>query len=163
MTVYGNPDAFGVSGHGPALSYTDNLDGTFTDNNTGYMWEKKPKADGSEGGNRGASIQADRSVHCVNNTYTWTDTGDGDNTDPDGTLFIVFLAELNTSAFAGFSDWCITNVKKLQSIVNLRLIQQVAFLAGLRHPTTGWLLPPPSLPTSRGASISSVDSRRRRR
>jgi len=28
---YPNPDAFGLSGHGPALSYTNNGDGTFTD------------------------------------------------------------------------------------------------------------------------------------
>src|SRR5262245_11173262 len=36
---YNSPDAIGVSGHGPVLSYTDNGDGTFTDNNTLLMWE----------------------------------------------------------------------------------------------------------------------------
>src|SRR3972149_7394926 len=73
---YANPDAFGVSGHGPALSYTDNGDGTFTDNNTKYMWEIKDQSGG---------------VHDVDNNYNWTDTIDADNTDPDGTLFTVFL------------------------------------------------------------------------
>ena len=39
--------SFGTNGHGPALSYTNNSDGTFTDNNTGYMWEIKLAADGT--------------------------------------------------------------------------------------------------------------------
>src|SRR3990170_6071340 len=43
---YPNPDAFGVSGHGPALSYTDNGNGTFTDNRTGCMWEIKDNSGG---------------------------------------------------------------------------------------------------------------------
>src|SRR5262245_38480579 len=43
---------------GPALSYPDNNDGTFTDNNTLFMWEKK----GTSGG-----------IHDVNNRYTWSD------------------------------------------------------------------------------------------
>lgn len=30
---------------GPALSYTDNGDGTATDNNTGFMWEIKVTGD----------------------------------------------------------------------------------------------------------------------
>src|SRR3972149_9339876 len=64
------------AGDGPALSYTDNGDGTFTDNNTKFMWEIKDQSGG---------------VHDVDNTYTWTDTVDADNTDPDGTLFTVFL------------------------------------------------------------------------
>ncbi len=66
---YPGTDAFDVSGHGPALSYEDNGDGTFTDCNTKYMWEKKLAADGSDGGNCEDPDQPDRSVHCVNNTY----------------------------------------------------------------------------------------------
>lgn len=59
----------GLSGHGPDLSYQDNGDGTFTDNNTKFMWEIKLAPDGSDGGNCDAANQDDRSVHCVNNIY----------------------------------------------------------------------------------------------
>lgn len=42
---------------GAALSYTDNGDGTITDNNTKLMWEKKSNGDGS--------------LHDMNNGYSW--------------------------------------------------------------------------------------------
>jgi len=77
---------------GPALSYTDNGDGTVTDNNTLLMWEKKDTAGG---------------IHDVNNAYDWNNS------------FAVFLAALNTNpCFAGHCDWRIPNVKELQSIVD---------------------------------------------
>jgi hypothetical protein len=135
------PLDFGLPDHGPALSYTNNLDGTVTDNNTGFMWEEKT-------GTRGTWIDCTDATVCpnphhVNNRYTWTDTGDSDETDPDGTLFNVFLDQLNNACdgdstiscsseadcgpdgpcgFAGFRDWCIPNAKKLQSIVDYGVV-----------------------------------------
>ncbi len=126
-----------LPGHGPALSYTDYGDGTFTDNNTKFIWEKKLAAN-DVGGNWAAINQANRSVHCVNNTYTWTDTGDGDSTNPDGTLFTEFLAELNNSQFAGFSDWCIPNVKRLQSIVDYSTFDPASSVPGATQPSFYW-------------------------
>ena len=80
---------------GAALSYTDNGDGTITDNNTGLMWEKK---------------SVDDSIHDVNTVYTW------DN------AFAVHIAGLNASGgFAGHTDWRLPNVKELQSIVDYEL------------------------------------------
>lgn len=143
---YASPDAFGVSGHGPALSYTDNLDGTFTDDNTGLMWEIKDDAGG---------------IHDKDTTYTWTDTCDGfdvvELSDPDGTLFTVFLDTLNTTCdgagvtdcvddsvcggvcgFAGYQDWRIPNVKELQSIVDYTRFNPSSMLPGLTRTDFYW-------------------------
>lgn len=134
---YPSLDSFGVSGHGPELHYTDNPDGTFTDDNSGLMWEKKLAADGSEGGDCNSATQANRSAHCVNNTYRWT----AGSTAADGPLFMEFLDALNTTCngdgfddcetnddcmgignevcgLAGHTDWHIPNAKELQSILD---------------------------------------------
>jgi hypothetical protein len=77
---------------GAALSYTDNGDGTITDNNTGLMWEKKSD---------------DGSIHDKDTLYTWANA------------FAVYIAGLNAGAgFAGHTDWRVPNVKELQSIMN---------------------------------------------
>ncbi|PYM36482.1 MAG: hypothetical protein DME17_10020 [Candidatus Rokuibacteriota bacterium] len=73
------------------LSYTDNGDGTITDNNTCLVWEKKSD---------------DGSIHDQHNVYTW-----------DG-AFDTHVATLNATTFAGYNDWRVPSVKELQSILN---------------------------------------------
>ena len=89
---------------GAARSFTDNGDGTITDNLTGLMWEKKSD---------------DGSIHDKDNTYTW-----GLTSSPytmNGTMVTTFLAALNGGGgFAGHTDWRIPNSNELESIVNLQ-------------------------------------------
>jgi hypothetical protein len=80
---------------GAARSYTDNGDGTITDNATGLMWEK---------------LTDDGTIHDWDNTYPWADA------------FDVKIAALNTvPCFAGHCDWRLPNLNELRSIVNYGL------------------------------------------
>jgi hypothetical protein len=99
------PGSDGEVQAGVALSYTDNGDGTITDNNTGLMWEKKDDSGG---------------LHDKDNLYSWST---GAPWDMDGTITTSFLAGLNAGGgFAGYTDWRIPNLKELHSIVNYEVL-----------------------------------------
>jgi hypothetical protein len=101
VTSYG-PSSDGYLQHGIGRSFTDNGDGTVTDNMTGLMWEKK-----SDNGD----------IHDKDDVYTWSASGGSENMY--GTITTVFLATLNgPGGFAGHTDWRIPNVVELDSLQN---------------------------------------------
>jgi hypothetical protein len=96
------PGSDGNLQKGAARLYTDNGDGTISDDTTGLMWEKKDRSGG---------------IHDYGNTYTW-----GLHSSPytmNGTMVTTLLAALNGGGgFAGHTDWRIPNLNELQSIAN---------------------------------------------
>jgi hypothetical protein len=94
---------------GTARSFTDNGDGTITDNVTGLMWEKK---------------WDDGSIHDKDNGYSWS-TGD-DNMN--GTMVTTFLADLNSGGgFAGHTDWRIPSRFELESLLNMEVFDPATY------------------------------------
>ena len=93
---------------GAARSYTDNGDGTITDDATGLMWEKKTQ---------------DGSIHSYWNTYSWSGPSFGTTSIMDGSITSTFLATLNGGGgFAGHTDWRIPNRFELEGLLDLQNI-----------------------------------------
>ena len=74
----------------PDSVYTDHGNGTVTDTRTGLMWKQCAE------GLSGASCQTGSAQ-----TFTWADA----------------LAHADASAFAGYTDWRLPNVRELSSLV----------------------------------------------
>lgn len=75
---------------GLTRSFTDNGNGTISDNATGLMWEK---------------LSADGGIHDKDALYVWADAS-------------TKIAALNAASFAGASDWRLPNVNELQTLVS---------------------------------------------
>jgi len=70
--------------------YTDNGDGTITDNTTALTWEK---------------LSEDGSIHDEGNTYTWDEA-------------LQRVDTLNSQSFAGHNDWRLPNVVEARTLLN---------------------------------------------
>jgi hypothetical protein len=90
QTISYEPGDDGEMQIGGALDYTDNGDGTLTDNGSGLTWEKKTDAN-------------------VNEVYPWS-----------GALaYVAALNAMNGGqGFAGHNDWRLPNVRELQTILD---------------------------------------------
>ena len=108
--------------------YVDNGDLTVTDNATGLMWEKKVDPSVPIICSPGDTSCPPDPHHDVNNQYTWTAVAG--STEPSGTLYGDFLANLNgqgdvtsftnsgAACFAGHCDWRIPAAGELRSILS---------------------------------------------
>ncbi len=83
---------------GKVRKFTNNGDGTITDRATGLMWEAKCD---------GTSCDA---LHDKDTTYT------------QDQAFTAHVAMLNSTSFAGHSDWRVPNVTELQSVVSYETV-----------------------------------------
>jgi hypothetical protein len=94
----------------PDPRYTDNLDGTVTDNLTGLVWSKHANAP-----NRAAPGPAQNACTPFEADMTWQQALD-------------FIGCLNTSGFAGFNDWRLPNLNELEGMVNAEAADSSLFL-----------------------------------
>ena len=93
-----------VSADTAAVSYTNNNNGTITDNTTGLMWKTCDQGQAWDNNTTTANLTDDNCTDDSNATdnYNWT----------------VALTEAQNHTFAGYDDWRLPNVKELTSIAD---------------------------------------------
>ena len=93
-----------VSAATAAVSYTNNNNGTITDNTTGLMWKACDQGQAWDNNNTAANLTDDNCTADSNatDTYNWT----------------AALTEAQNHTFAGYDDWRLPNVKELTSIAD---------------------------------------------
>ena len=97
-----------VSAATAAVSYTNNNNGTITDNTTGLMWKACDQRQAWDNNNTAANLTDDNCTYDSNatDTYIWT----------------AALTEAQNHTFAGYDDWRLPNIKELTSIADYTAI-----------------------------------------
>jgi hypothetical protein len=108
------------------MSYTNNGNGTVTDNNTGLMWQKC-----SVGQNNDLSCSGTAAIY---NWYQATGTADSTYNPSGGTNV---CGALNTSNFGGHSDWRLPTEQELQTIVDYSIPNPGPTINAAYFPNTG--------------------------
>ncbi len=96
-----------VSADTVAVSYTNNNNGTITDNTTGLMWKTCDQGQAWDNNNTAANLTDD---NCT-----------ADSNATDNYLWTAALTEAQNHTFAGYDDWRLPNVKELTSIADYTL------------------------------------------
>jgi hypothetical protein len=81
-------------------SFTDNGNGTVTDDQTGLMWEK---------------LSDNGDIHDKDTTYDWA------------TAVTTKVAALNAASFGGHNDWRLPNRRELDSLINIGAVSPATF------------------------------------
>ena len=127
-TVNANDDGYNDGG-ASKMSFTNNGDGTITDNKTGLMWRQCSQGqldDGSCTDGCPGSPTDFSGYGCGNDDGTAANYAWGDAFGE--------IAAMNAANYAGHSDWRLPNVKEMQSIVDYS--QQNPAINGTYFPNT---------------------------
>jgi len=110
-----NPPSYTkLDGSGNALPDSATSWTMVKDNVTGLIWEMKTNKDG---------VKNYTDPHDADNTYTWYDSNPATNggnvgTPGDGTDTEDFIKALNDANYGGFSDWRMSTIDELSSLIN---------------------------------------------
>jgi hypothetical protein len=141
--------------------FTDNADGTITDNEVGFMWEKKTELDGSTNfpnahdadnhypwaglcslnTSKYCQPTADAATLCAANAEGGT-VGCDECTGGDGPCSVsdtvwTWAAALDTAAFAAHNDWRLPKRRELEGILDLAAAQPPAVSMAFQGPSCG--------------------------
>ena len=127
------------AGNGRPLRYLSNGNGTFTDCNTKFRWEEKVS-----GGEDASCLE---NIHGVDSACTWFEaTGEwldilNSTCEGEGVVDCTRNRDCGFGVkcgFAGYRDWCIPDIKQLQSIVDYGELGPASSVPGMTDDFIYW-------------------------